>query len=203
MSVPDRTIDPKILDSAKEEFLDKGYADASLRRICQRAGVTTGALYKRFPNKEALFHAVLEPTLRDIESITAETETRDYKYLEAEQTQLIWDMSEDTLKHLVNFFYDRYDGFRLLFCCAEGSPYGNFLHDFVTEYAKKTMAFAETASQKSNAAVQIDEVELHMLLTAFLSTLLEPLIHGLSREEALRHCGFVAKLFNWSAVLGF
>lgn len=203
MSLPDRSIDPKILKSAKDEFLSKGYADASLRAICQSAGVTTGALYKRFPNKEALFSAVLEPTLKDIERITAETEKRDYDYLEKDQTQIIWDMSEETLQNLVNFVYDRYDGFRLLFCCAEGSPYGNFLHDFVTDYTKKTIAFTEAASKRSGFEVQVDELELHMLLTAFLSTLFEPLIHGLSREEALRHCSFVAKLFNWNAVLGF
>lgn len=89
MSIPDHTIDPKILNSAKEEFLEKGYADASLRTICQKAGVTTGALYKRFPNKEALFRAVLEPTLNDIERIAAETEKKDYDYLEKEQTQTI------------------------------------------------------------------------------------------------------------------
>lgn len=203
MSIPDHTIDPKILNSAKEEFLEKGYADASLRTICQKAGVTTGALYKRFPNKEALFRAVLEPTLNDIERIAAETEKKDYDYLEKEQTQTIWDMSEETLKSWMNFFYDRYDGFRLLLCCAESSPYGNFLHDFVTEHTKKTMTFVNAVSRNGSGDVQIDEVELHMLLTAFWATLMEPLIHGLPREDALRHCNFVARFFNWSAVLGF
>ena len=47
MAVPDKTIDPKILDCAKAEFLEKGYMNASLRQICANAGVTTGALSKR------------------------------------------------------------------------------------------------------------------------------------------------------------
>ena len=47
MSKPDRSIDPRILESAKEEFLDKGFLGASLNNICRKAGVTTGALYKR------------------------------------------------------------------------------------------------------------------------------------------------------------
>ena len=33
MSLPDHSIDPKILASAKEEFLSKGYVEASLRKI--------------------------------------------------------------------------------------------------------------------------------------------------------------------------
>ena len=64
MSVADKTIEPKILESAKAEFLSKPYEDVSLREICSKAGVTTGALYKRFTNKEALFDALVAPTLK-------------------------------------------------------------------------------------------------------------------------------------------
>ena len=78
MSLPDKSIDPKILCSAKNEFMSKGYADASLRTICQKAGVTTGALYKRFDGKEALFETLVRQTLQDIESFICRI--RDYNY---------------------------------------------------------------------------------------------------------------------------
>lgn len=42
-----------------------------------------------------------------------------------------------------------------------------------------------------------------MLLTAFWSTLFEPIVHDLPLEKALRHCEYVAKLFNWQAIFGF
>ena len=45
----------RLLESAKKEFLEKGYLQASLRNICKNAGVTTGALYFFFEGKEALF----------------------------------------------------------------------------------------------------------------------------------------------------
>lgn len=35
----------KLIASAEEEFAQQGYEKASLRRICSRIGVTTGALY--------------------------------------------------------------------------------------------------------------------------------------------------------------
>lgn len=41
----DRETKEKLLASAKAEFMEKGYAKASLRKICANAGVTTGALY--------------------------------------------------------------------------------------------------------------------------------------------------------------
>ena len=54
----------KIKQAALEEFYEKGYAKASLRTICSRAGVTTGAMYFSFENKEALFRAILEPLVQ-------------------------------------------------------------------------------------------------------------------------------------------
>lgn len=35
----------RLIDSAKKEFFENGFAKASLRKICTNAGVTTGALY--------------------------------------------------------------------------------------------------------------------------------------------------------------
>lgn len=42
----------RLLISAKKEFVEKGYLQASLRNICKNAGVTTGALYFFFQDKE-------------------------------------------------------------------------------------------------------------------------------------------------------
>ena len=63
MAKPDTSIDPRIMDSAKEEFRTLGFEKASLKSICQRAGVTTGALYKRYAGKEELFRAVVADTV--------------------------------------------------------------------------------------------------------------------------------------------
>lgn len=59
MAKPDVSIEPQILDSAKVEFLKRGYSKASLKEICQNAGVTTGALYKRYSGKEELYCALV------------------------------------------------------------------------------------------------------------------------------------------------
>ena len=37
--------DARIIACAKEEFLNKGYADASIRTIAQNAGVSTSTIY--------------------------------------------------------------------------------------------------------------------------------------------------------------
>lgn len=67
MAVPDHSIDPKILESAKQEFLKNGYEKTKLNTICENAGVTTGALYKRYKGKGDLFCAVVNGTVSDLE----------------------------------------------------------------------------------------------------------------------------------------
>ena len=53
----------KLIESAKADFLEYGFKNASLRRICKNADVTTGALYFFFKNKEDLFEAVISEPL--------------------------------------------------------------------------------------------------------------------------------------------
>lgn len=49
-----------IVAVAREIFLEKGFADASMSEIAARVGGSKGTLYNYFPSKEALFAAVME-----------------------------------------------------------------------------------------------------------------------------------------------
>ena len=46
----------KVLECAKEEFLSKGFLDASLRTIAQAAETSTGSIYTRFGDKAVPGH---------------------------------------------------------------------------------------------------------------------------------------------------
>ncbi len=203
MSNPDKSIDPRILDAARKEFLSKPYEQVSLREICAKAGVTTGAFYNRYRNKEELFDALVAPTLALVDSFSDRTESDSYERLDARELRLIWEVTPDTQARTVNMLYDNCDGFRLLLCHAEGTRYANFLHDFVSEATARSHRFIREAHRRGMTPFLIEEEELHMLLTAYWSTMFEPLIHGLTREQALRHSENVARLFDWTAVLGF
>lgn len=52
------TTTAELLAAARELFAADGYAATSLDAVCERAGVSKGALYHHFRNKEALFQAV-------------------------------------------------------------------------------------------------------------------------------------------------
>ena len=113
MSKPDKSIDPRILKSAKEEFLSQGYEKASLKTICANAKVTTGALYKRYKSKEELFTAVVTPTL---EALNEVADNRRINFETVTEFELIeaWNMNNDVMLWWFKFLYSHYDGFILL-----------------------------------------------------------------------------------------
>lgn len=49
----------KILDAARAEFGERGFAESSIVGITQRAGVALGTFYTYFQSKEALFQALV------------------------------------------------------------------------------------------------------------------------------------------------
>jgi AcrR family transcriptional regulator len=49
-----------LVDVARENFTQRGYAATSIDDVIHQAGVARGALYHHFPGKEALFRAVYE-----------------------------------------------------------------------------------------------------------------------------------------------
>jgi AcrR family transcriptional regulator len=48
----------RLLDAATDTLIDVGYAEASVQRICDAAGVSQGALFRHFASREALLVAV-------------------------------------------------------------------------------------------------------------------------------------------------
>ncbi|MFJ9032429.1 TetR/AcrR family transcriptional regulator [Streptomyces sp. NPDC102274] len=49
----------KVLAAARDEFAERGFRDAKVDGIAERAGLTRGAVYSNFPGKRALYFAVL------------------------------------------------------------------------------------------------------------------------------------------------
>ena len=49
----------KILDAARDEFGERGFAESSIVTITQRAGVALGTFYTYFDSKEAVFQALV------------------------------------------------------------------------------------------------------------------------------------------------
>lgn len=203
MAKADKSIDPRILESAKQEFLSLGFEKASLKTICENAQVTTGALYKRYSSKEALFCALVSDTVASMNAILEEKSAVRPETLSDEELIRAWDMDEDYMLWWFDYLYQYRDGFTMLLRCAEGTVYSDFQHDWVEQMTQATYAYYVEARRRGLAKQDIPREEMHILLTAFWVTIYEPFIHNFTWEQIVAHSRLVCGLFNWYRVLGF
>ena len=121
-----------LIESAKKEFLEKGYNKASLRSICADAGVTTGALYFFFENKADLFSAIVDPPLNGLKKILTEHFREDVENMKALDTLEGLDMDHSEISdRIVGYIYDNYDSFMLLLTASENTVYENVVDEIV------------------------------------------------------------------------
>lgn len=62
----------RLLEAGVEEFALHGLAGANMRTIAERAGVSVGALYKYYGDKEGFFRACLDRSLEALDAVLAE-----------------------------------------------------------------------------------------------------------------------------------
>lgn len=203
MAIPDHSIDPRILESAKKEFLKNGYEKASLKTICEKAGITTGALYRRYKGKEDLFCAVVADTIADLNAVVEKKKAVNLTKLTEHELIEEWNMDNGEMLWWFRFMYERYDGLFLLLACAQGTIYSNFEHDWVELMANETWKYIAEAQKRNLVMFPTSRKELHILLSAFWETVFEPIIHGFSWEQIESHSKRVCRLFNWKAAFGF
>lgn len=60
-----------ILDAAADEFGERGFHEAAIARIAQRAGVAIGSFYTYFDSKEAVFRALVADMSRQVRETVA------------------------------------------------------------------------------------------------------------------------------------
>ena len=92
----------KLLESAKKEFLEKGYMGASLRTIAANAGVTTGAMYRHFKDKDALFCALVDDAITTTLEFIKKSGIESHEYLE----NPIGEQHSEDEKQIINKFVD-------------------------------------------------------------------------------------------------
>ncbi len=121
-----------LIEAAKKEFLEKGYNKASLRNICSQAGVTTGALYFFFKNKEELFAEIVDGPLAGLKELLAKHFKDDREYMSGmDSVQDIDPDHSDESDMFIEYIYRYRDSFILVLNSAENTVYENCVDEFV------------------------------------------------------------------------
>ena len=202
MSVPDKSIDPRLLAAAREEFLKNGFDRSSLAEICRQAGVTTGALYKRYSGKEDLFYSLVCDTIRDLESYILEIERKDLTKCTDQEIYDTFSMPSEINRRWLEFLYEHKVGLTLLIRCSAGSRFSDFHHDWANTMNRLDYRHYLEARRRGLTTKSVSEDELHILTYAVWALFYEPFFYDLTREQILSHAETIHNFLDWHKALG-
>ncbi len=205
MSLEEIKTRENILKTAKTEFLEKGFLGASLRNIVKAAGVTTGAFYGYFSNKEALFTAIVEPHAAAVMGMFMQAQMGFAEFPEEQQPEHMGVESADCLDRMIDYMYDHFDDFKLIICCSDGTAYENFIHDMVEVEVESTYKFIEVLRKLGNNIPQIDRQLCHILSSGMFSGVFEIIVHDMPKEHAKNYCAVLREFYiaGWKKIMGY
>ncbi len=192
----------RIIPAARKEFIEKGFEKASIRTIAAEAGLTSAALYRHFSSKEEMFNALVQPGIRAMNEWMRQHEEESYAALEKGDVERARSRSDvDMVREVV---FPHRDSFKLLLCSSQGTRYENFIHDVVLEHQKGMWRAIMFMKAKGYPVEEIGQETLHMLMSAYLTALFEPIVHDYPKEDAERYLGTIQKFFmpGWQKIMG-
>ena len=192
-----------LLELAKAEFLKKGYSEASVRNIAKTAGLTTGAVFRYFPDKAALFDALVSEAADTLMNQFKAAQDAHFDLIPEEKTTESIELSTDYLNHFINYIYDNFDAFKLVICCSEGTRYANYIHDLVELEVSQTEVYYEKLRQLGKLEGSISHDLHHMITSAYFTAVFETVAHDMDRERAIEYVNELAAFFNygWNGLL--
>ena len=187
MSTKAEDTQKNILDTARKHFLKDGLTGASLRNIVKDAGLTTGAFYKYYPTKEALFDALTDPYMEHIYQIYDQIVEEFEKLSASDQTRNMSDTSSNGMEQMVDYIYDHYDNFRLLLKCGDSGKFELFIHNMVEREMKSSLNYMEKMKENGVKIPIVEASLMHMIYTGFFSSVFQIIEHDIDRETAKKN----------------
>lgn len=172
----------KLIESAELEFAKQGYQKASLRSICRRADVTTGALYFFFNDKDDLFRHVVSPitdTILVIMKQHHETE-RNFIYQGVLEDE---DENYRVAEQIINLYYEHETIWQIVLNNRE-HPFISVFFDTLTEMLGNQTKYLLESLDISHDDPLFNECTIHWFSHLQLDSILLILSHPMSIEEA-------------------
>ncbi len=192
----------RVLAAAKNEFAEYGFENASMRRIGQQCGITAAGLYRHCTDKADLFDQIAGIYADKLNQYLNERFLSGRKSLEGDY-DLLWQKTvAGMMRELV---YPDLENYRLLFTRSQGTKYENLLHEITEKIQEDILTMLPLHREQGFRIREIRPHELHLILSAYLTALFEPVIHDYTTEDALLCLDSVEAFFlpGWKQLFGF
>ena len=127
MANKDHSLDDGIIQAAYSEFLAYGFQKASLHKIAEKAGVTTGAIYTRYKNKDGLFVSLLQDFFETMKTLFTPIAEEYEKARRSAQPEDILRAINAEERIYFQLLTEHYNDCTLFFCRSDGSSIENTL----------------------------------------------------------------------------
>ena len=176
----------KILRAAKQEFFTNGFADTNVRTIAEKAGVTTGALYNLFDNKDGIFEALVSGVFDEFLAIVTHHDVFGAENFGMKTSDLsaIIELSQRRFLRMVDFFYDNWDAMKLIVCCSKGSSYEHIFDKAIDVTERETLRLLKLDGIKMSRRIRFF---IHVMVTSHFENLKEIFYHNLKKSEAVEY----------------
>lgn len=159
MAVKDHSLDEKIIRAAMGEFKENDFLKASLNKIAEKAGLTTGAVYTRYKSKDELFCSLVCPLIEEMQQRLYPLEKAYSDARDSENIDDILNVIKLERQIYVDILFTHYDECVLLFCRSGGSS----VEKKLIEWSKyKAASTADFIRQRAKKEIDTDLIELIM-----------------------------------------
>lgn len=141
MANRDHSLDDGIIRAAYSEFLAYGFQKASLHKIAEKAGVTTGAIYTRYKNKDTLFVSLLQDFLNGMEALFAPAVQEYEKARQAGTAEELLHAIDFEERIYIKLLTQHYDECTLFFSRSDGSSVEAMLNELMRRKTEQTVEF--------------------------------------------------------------
>lgn|GEM_PF-4157664 len=190
-----------IIEAAEKEFIAKGYANTTLRRIASKCNITATAIYRHFEDKEDIFQTVIKPFVDRVKSQAEEIEKKDYDFLNNNQLDSVWEFEGECNLHFELLF--NFKRPLVMLVIRERREWlKNYLLDI--EYSS-TMRYLKRMEELGYKVVALNPLSFKAILESYIDAYFHVLEMNLSLAESKKVCQTISEFFQsgFRKLLGF
>ncbi|MBR6835865.1 MAG: TetR/AcrR family transcriptional regulator, partial [Oscillospiraceae bacterium] len=100
------------------------------------------------------------------------------------------------MQSIIDLMYDRYNEFKLLICCADGTRYANFIEHIAELDEKYTLKYIEDTGNDVISSGRAGTRLIHLLCSSYVYGFFEIIRHDMTKEQAEVHVAQLQDFFS-------
>ncbi len=190
-----------ILLVAKEEFINKGYDDTSLRDIAKKCHISPTAIYRHFENKEDIFNELIKPLFNFFDEQTNIIQSMDYEFLKDNKPSNVWDFEREG-NYYFKFLFGQYTDLVKLLIKERKSWFKKIIVDFEYDVTIKYLNEMEKSGHNIN---NFNNISFKLLLDSYLEAYINLLSLDLNEDMLKEVCREINNFYTigFRNLLGF